>query len=136
MTENSLVAAANQPTSNEQVKTKTELANWRSVMKSNFSTENIMADLIKYPVITEKSYIALFKNKQYTFDVDLRLTKPQIKALFKKLFNVEIIGINTHRPPRKKVRVGLAQGYKARYKRVIITLKEGQSINFDTFLSD
>lgn len=104
---------------------------WRSVMKSNFSTENFMVDLIKYPVITEKSYIALFKNKQYTFDVDLRLTKPQIKTLFKQLFDVNVISINTHRPPRRKVRVGLAQGYKARYKRVIITLKEGQSINFD-----
>ncbi len=132
MTENSLTVSGNQTINNEQIKTNTELAHWRSVMKSHFSTENIVVDLIKYPVITEKSYIALFKNKQYTFDVDLRLTKPQIKALFKQLFNVEIIGMNTHRPPRKKVRVGLAQGYKARYKRVIITLKEGQSINFDS----
>lgn len=107
-----------------------ELTKWRSVMQSTFSPENVMVDLIKYPVITEKSYLALFKNKQYTFDVDLRLTKPQIKKLFLKLFQVNVIGINTHRPPRRKVRLGVAQGYRPRYKRVIVTLKEGQSINF------
>lgn len=107
-----------------------ELIKWRSVMQSTFSPENVMVDLIKYPVITEKSYLALFKNKQYTFDVDLRLTKPQIKKLFLKLFQVNVIGINTHRPPRRKVRLGVAQGYRPRYKRVIVTLKEGQSINF------
>ena len=107
-----------------------ELIKWRSVMQSTFSPENVIVDLIKYPVITEKSYLALFKNKQYTFDVDLRLTKPQIKKLFLKLFQVNVIGINTHRPPRRKVRLGVAQGYRPRYKRVIVTLKEGQSINF------
>jgi large subunit ribosomal protein L23 len=86
--------------------------------------------LLKYPVITQKTYIALFRNRQYTFDVDLRLTKPQLKKLFETLFNVNVIGINTHIPPRRKIRVGLAQGYRPRYKRVIVTLKEGQSINY------
>nr|YP_009238186.1 ribosomal protein L23 [Chromochloris zofingiensis]AMO01064.1 ribosomal protein L23 [Chromochloris zofingiensis] len=91
----------------------------------------MLVDFIKYPVITEKSYLAMFKHQQYTFDVDVRLTKPQIKRLFENLFEVTIIGINTHRPPRQKVRVGVASGYKTQYKRVILTLKEGQTINFD-----
>nr|NP_958368.1 ribosomal protein L23 [Chlamydomonas reinhardtii]Q8HTL3.1 RecName: Full=Large ribosomal subunit protein uL23c; AltName: Full=50S ribosomal protein L23, chloroplastic [Chlamydomonas reinhardtii]AAN60081.1 ribosomal protein L23 [Chlamydomonas reinhardtii]ACJ50101.1 ribosomal protein L23 [Chlamydomonas reinhardtii]ASF83407.1 ribosomal protein L23 [Chlamydomonas reinhardtii]ASF83475.1 ribosomal protein L23 [Chlamydomonas reinhardtii]ASF83539.1 ribosomal protein L23 [Chlamydomonas reinhardtii] len=89
-----------------------------------------MLDLVKYPVITQKTYIALFKDRQYTFDVDLRLTKPQIKKVFETLFNVDVISVNTHIPPRQKIRVGLAQGYRPRYKRAIITLKEGQSINY------
>lgn len=110
-----------------------ENSKWADLMESKFSSSNLMVDLIKSPVITEKSYFALFKNKQYTFDVDLRLTKPQIKKLFEKLFEVNVIGINTHRPPRKKVRLGVAQGYRPRYKRVILTLKEGQSINFEKF---
>jgi large subunit ribosomal protein L23 len=38
-----------------------------------------MIDLVKYPVLTEKS-TRLLENNQYTFDVDLRLTKPKIKA--------------------------------------------------------
>ena len=107
-----------------------EYTRWREFLKSRFSPEKKIADLIKYPVATEKSYLALFKNKQYTFDVDSRLTKPQIKKLFETLFGVQVIGINTHRPPRKKVRTGTSTGYKPAYKRVILTLKEGQSLQF------
>ena len=65
---------------------------------------------------------------QYTFDVDLKLTKPQIKTLVEQLFQVEVIGVNTHRPPRKNRRMGYTQGKKASYKRVIISVKRGQSI--------
>ena len=115
---------------NEILNSELKISNWKNVMNSQFSPVKLMIDLVKYPVITEKSYIALFKNKQYTFDVDVRLSKPQIKKLFENLFEVNVISINTHIPPRKKVRVGASQGYKPRYKRVILTLKEGQSINF------
>ena len=47
-----------------------------------------LIDLVKYPVITEKTYLALYENRQYTFDVDKRLTKTQIKKVFESLFNV------------------------------------------------
>lgn len=90
-----------------------------------------MIDLVKYPVITEKSYIALYKNTQYTFDIDKRLTKTQIKKLFFSLFNVNVIAVNTHIPPRKKIRVGMAQGFRPTYKRAIITLQKGESINYN-----
>lgn len=108
--------------------TNQEFEQWRSTMKSKFAAADMMVDLIKYPVITEKTFVSVFKNRQYTFDVDLRLTKPQIKKLFEQLFGVIIIGINTHRPPRHTRRAGLTKGYKSRYKRVILTLKEGQSL--------
>jgi large subunit ribosomal protein L23 len=107
-----------------------EFNRWRELLKSHFSPVHMIADFIKYPVTTEKSYLSMFKNKQYTFDVDLRLTKLQIKKLFETLFEVNVIGINTHRPPRQKVRAGMSTGYKPAYKRVILTLKEGQSIQF------
>lgn len=112
-------------------KNNANLTKWRSVMNSHWSPVEMSMDLIKYPVITEKTYLAMFKNRQYTFDVSLNLTKPQIKMLFEKLFGVNIIGINTHRPPRQPVRVGMKKGFRPRYKRVILTLQEGQSINFD-----
>ena len=99
------------------------------MVTSNFVTNSI--NLVKYPVITEKTYIALAKNRQYTFDVDVRLNKKEMKKLFENLFNVVVIGVNTHIPPRKKVRVGTAQGFRPRYKRAIFTLKEGQSINYN-----
>jgi large subunit ribosomal protein L23 len=88
-----------------------------------------LIDLIKYPVITEKSYSAIFTKTQYTFDVDLRLNKIQIKKLFEKLFQIKIIAVNTHRPPRQYLRVGSKQAAKPRYKRVILTVQKGQSIS-------
>lgn len=107
------------------------ITKWRSLLDSNCSSVEMKLDLIKYPVITEKTYLTMFKNRQYTFDVSLELTKSQIKMLFEKLFAVNIIGINTYNPPRQRVRVGTKTGFKPQYKRVILTLKEGQSITFD-----
>ena len=118
--------------SNNETSTMNEgFDQWRSMMKSKISPVAMMSDFVKYPIITEKTFISLYRYKRYTFDVDLRLTKPQIKKLFEETFGVNIIGINTHRPPRKTRRGGLTKGYKPNYKRVIITLKEGQSFNFD-----
>ena len=87
----------------------------------------MMIDLVKYPILTEKS-VRLMDSNQYTFDMDSRLTKTQIKEVIKEAFNVSVVAVNTHRPPRKKRRVGARQGFKSAYKRVIITLKVGESI--------
>lgn len=102
---------------------------WIAVLELNNTLS--MVDLIKYPVITEKTYLSLYKNRQYTFDIDKRLTKTQIKKLFSSLFKVNVIAVNTHIPPRKQIRVGTAQGFRPTYKRAIITLKEGDSINYN-----
>jgi large subunit ribosomal protein L23 len=102
---------------------------WINLLQSN--STNSMIDLIKYPVITEKTYLALYKNRQYTFDIDKRLTKTEIKKLFSSLFNVNVLDVNTHIPPRKTIRVGMSQGFKPTYKRAIITLKKGDSINYN-----
>ena len=87
----------------------------------------MIIELVKHPVFTEKS-VRLIESNQYTFDVDLKLTKPQIKKLMKELFRVDVVAVNTHRPPRKKKRLGSSQGYKAANKRVIVTVKAGQSL--------
>jgi large subunit ribosomal protein L23 len=92
---------------------------------------NKMIDLIKYPVLNYKTYKMLNENKQYTFDVDLRLSKPQIKKLFEYYFSVNVTQINTQIHPRKKrLYISTSQGYKTRYKRVIIQLKKDQSIAY------
>nr|YP_009364051.1 ribosomal protein L23 [Pediastrum duplex]AQU64449.1 ribosomal protein L23 [Pediastrum duplex] len=116
---------------NQSFKTKESISKWRETIQSNLSPEKLKLNFIKYPVRTEKAFTAMFKNQQYTFDVDPRLTKSQIKKLFEDLFQVNIVSINTHIPPRKKVRVGTVQGYRPRLKRVIFTLKKDQSIQFD-----
>lgn len=90
-----------------------------------------MIDLIKYPVVSFKSYRALAENNQYMFNVDIRLTKPQIKKLIEQYFEVQVLSVNTHRPPRKKrLYIPTSPGYKNRYKRVIVSLQKGQEIQY------
>lgn len=87
----------------------------------------VLPDLIRRPLITEKA-TRLLEQNQYTFEVALRATKPQIKAAIEDLFTVKVLSVNTCRPPRKKRRVGKFVGYKAQYKKAIVTLAEGDSI--------
>ncbi|EAZ91345.1 50S ribosomal protein L23 [Crocosphaera chwakensis] len=87
-----------------------------------------LADLVLKPIITEKATLLLEQNK-YVFDVLPKATKPEIKAAIESLFDVKVTGVNTIRPPRKKRRVGRFIGHKPLYKRAIVTLEEGDTIN-------
>ena len=87
----------------------------------------VLPDLIRRPLVTEKATRLLEENK-YTFEVALRAKKPQIKAAIEDLFSVKVVSVNTCRPPRKKKRVGKFVGYRAGYKKAIVTLAAGDSI--------
>ena len=78
----------------------------------------MMLDLVKYPVISTEKATRLIENNQFSFDVDVRLTKPQIRKLVEEFFNVKVLAVNTHRPPRKNKRVSS----RLNSKRVIITI--------------
>jgi large subunit ribosomal protein L23 len=86
-----------------------------------------LADLILKPIVTEKATLQMEENK-YVFDVLPKATKPQIRAAIESLFDVRVTKVNTLKLPRKKRRVGKYLGYKAQYKRAIVTLQEGDSI--------
>ena len=86
---------------------------------------------IKYPIITDKA-TRLLENNQYSFIVNRSSDKVQIKSEIESLFNVKVIKINTCRLPRKKKRVGKYIGWKPQYKKAIVTLSEGDSINLFT----
>lgn len=85
-------------------------------------------DLIRYPIITDKA-TKLLELNQYTFATAKDANKVQIKVAIESLFNVKVVSVNTHTPPRKQRRIGKFSGYKARYKRAIITLAPNNSIN-------
>ena len=89
--------------------------------------EGELADLIRRPLITEKATL-LLENNQYVFEVAPKAKKPQIKAAIESLFDVKVTGVSTVNLPRKKRRVGRFEGFRARYKRAIVTLAEGDSI--------
>lgn len=86
-----------------------------------------LADLILKPIVTEKATLQMEENK-YVFDVLPKATKPEIRAAIESLFDVKVTSVNTLKLPRKKKRVGRFIGYKAQYKRAIVTLQEGDSI--------
>lgn len=86
-----------------------------------------LADIIRRPLVTEKATL-LLENNQYTFEVAPKATKPQIKAAIEMLFDVKVTSVNTVNPPRKKRRVGRSIGFRAHYKRAVVTLAVGDSI--------
>ena len=88
----------------------------------------MIIDNIKSVVFTEKASRLVEESDKYTFNVDLRLTKPQIRQFVEKFFNVKVLSVNTHLPPHKKRRTGSSQGFKTQYKRAIITVKKGDFI--------
>jgi large subunit ribosomal protein L23 len=96
---------------------------------SHFSRSN--AQIIKYPIITDKA-TRLLENNQYSFVVDPYPDKIIIKSAIESLFNVTVIKVNTCRLPRKKKRVGKYIGWKPQYKKAIVTLSEGYVINLFT----
>ena len=86
-----------------------------------------LEDVIRRPLITEKATKGLDLN-QYTFEVDHRAAKPQIKAAIEKMFDVKVIGISTMNPPRRSRRVGRFSGKRAQIKKAVVRLAEGNTI--------
>ena len=87
-------------------------------------------DIIYAPIITEKSAMMANENK-YAFKVDPRANKTEIKQAIESIFNVKVVSINTLNSHPKKRRVGKYTGYTDKYKKAIVKLAEGNSINFD-----
>ena len=89
------------------------------------------ANIIKYPLITDKS-TRILENNQYSFIVDRSSDKITIKEAIEYLFNVKVTKVNTCNLPRKKKRVGKYIGWKPQYKKAIVSLAEGNVINLFT----
>lgn len=68
------------------------------------------------------------EDNKYTFDVVPKATKEDIKAAIESLFDVKVTQVNTSLRPRRKRRVGRFVGYKPQYKRAVVTLAEGDSL--------
>ena len=87
-------------------------------------------DIIRRPVITEKTMTAMAENK-YTFIVHINSNKSQIKRAVEEVFGVKVASVQTIRTMGKTKRMGVHVGKRADYKKAIITLAEGsKSIEF------
>ncbi len=87
-------------------------------------------DVIRRPLVTEKSNIGTEEGNLATFAVDPRANKHEIQRAIEELFNVEVLAVRTMRQPRKTKRLGRHMGRRAEWKKAIVQLAEGQSIEF------
>lgn len=80
-------------------------------------------DIILRPVITEQSMYDMDENK-YTFEVDTRATKAQVKRAIKELFDVDVKKVNIMNTKPKPKRMGRYAGYTKKKRKAIVTLTE------------
>ena len=85
-------------------------------------------DVIIRPIITEKAS-SLVENLQYTFEVDRRANKSEIKEAVEKIFNVNVVEVRTINVHRKAKRMQRYEGFKSAYKKAIVRLAAGQTID-------
>jgi len=89
-----------------------------------------MQDIIKGPVLTEKSYDNIPVRK-YTFEVDVKAHKTEIKQAIEELFDVKVAKVNTVRTDGKKKRQGYTYGRTPETKKAYVTLKkDSKAIEF------
>ncbi len=86
--------------------------------------------VIRRPLVTEKSTIGREEENIATFAVDPAANKHDIRRAVETLFKVEVAQVRTMRQPRKQKRVGRHIGYRAEWKKAIVKLAEGHSIEF------
>ena len=85
-------------------------------------------DVLLAPVVSEKTYSLLDENK-YTFLVDPRANKTEIKIAVEKVFGVKVSGVNTINREGKRKRTRTGFGRRAATKRAIVTVAEGDRID-------
>ncbi|HEY3023741.1 MAG TPA: 50S ribosomal protein L23 [Actinomycetota bacterium] len=89
-------------------------------------------DVIIRPVVSEKSYAGL-ESSVYTFLVDPRANKTEIKEAIQQIWNVRVVSVNTINRRGKVKRRRFTQGKRADQKRAIVKLAEGDAIEiFET----
>ena len=85
------------------------------------------AKIIIEPIVTEKSN-QMRENGKYIFKVDSRVNKIQIMQAVRELFNVHPVTCHVMRVKRKPKRVRYQLGYTAEWKKAIVTLRAGETI--------
>ena len=86
-------------------------------------------EIIKGPIITEKSNDLLEKENKYTFKVALDANKVEIKQAIEAIYKVKVVDIATVRVLPKKRRVGKYEGYRSAYKKAIVKLAKDEKID-------
>jgi large subunit ribosomal protein L23 len=90
----------------------------------------LIYDVIKKPLVTEKTATEKDANNVVAFVVDRDANKIEIKQSVEKLFKVEVTSVKTINVAGKVKRVGKSTGKRSNWKKAYVTLKEGSNIDF------
>ena len=86
--------------------------------------------VVKRLLVTEKSTIGRDESNKYFFEVDRKANKLEIKSAVEKLFKVKVLDVRVMHVLGKKKRMGRTIGQKSSWKKAVVTLAEGSSIEF------
>jgi large subunit ribosomal protein L23 len=86
--------------------------------------------IIRRPMITEKSTRQKEEGRQYVFEVDRDANKIEIQTAVERLFKVKVLQVRTCNVLGKMKRLGRRYGKRADWKKAVVTLKEGDRIDF------
>lgn len=87
-------------------------------------------DIIRRPIITEKTNIQKDEHNQVTFEVDPRANRIEVRRAVEKIFNVRVESISTMHVKGKVKRRGRIMGKRRDWKKAIVTLMPGERIEF------
>lgn len=93
-------------------------------------SDAVLYNIIGRPVVTEKTTVQRDRDNKFVFRVSMDANKIQIRQAIESLFGVEVVDVRTLRLPSKPKRRGRVFGRKMGYKKAVVTLKAGQSIEF------
>jgi large subunit ribosomal protein L23 len=89
-----------------------------------------LEDVIRRPIVNEKSTLCRRYGNQYVFAVDLKATKQDIANAVSTFFGVKVDSVNTLVMPGKDKRFGRHIGHSNKWKKAVVTLADGQKIEF------
>jgi large subunit ribosomal protein L23 len=84
--------------------------------------------IIQRPLVTEASMVIRDTQNKYSFKVHPRATKPEIRKAIEELFSVKVTRVATMNVAGKPKRLGRSMGYRASWKKAIVTVAQGQKI--------
>ncbi len=84
--------------------------------------------IIQRPLVTERSMVIRDTQNKYSFKVHPRATKPEIRKAIEELFSVKVTSVATMNVAGKPKRLGRSMGYRASWKKAIVTVAAGQRI--------
>ena len=92
-----------------------------------------LSDVLVKPILTEKANAQQEKMRRYAFKVDRRSNKLEIKKAVEAFYGITVIDVNTSVVPGKtksrSTKAGILQGVKPSYKKAMVTIAEGDTID-------